>query len=203
MSLPENKSRTEPHRDFINKYNYIHILNKNAKRRISSIARLIYFSYDAVCVKAPESKKENFDDFLNKIALFLDRHSNVYYRHKFYHAIRKKVPGYLFLKLYNSIMLLSYITNNPKRGPGRHNDPVRFSMILNSLGIKGISDQGFSLLHDKQPSQAMGINFGGENKDPDKQFSNIENLGTYNNIFSSLSKKELEELFVNNANYLH
>ena len=46
-----------------------------------------------------------------------------------------------------------------------------------------------------QPEQAMAIDFG--------PHSNVRNLGTYNNIFYQLSKKELKDLFINNADYLH
>jgi len=202
MSLPEDKSNV-PNRDFINKNNYMSILNKDMFKRAKTVARLIYNCYDAVCLKAPDSQKVDKREFFNNIADYLDRltSQNRYIRGS--ENIKRKDPGYLFLKLYSAIYYLSYITPKPKRGVGKSNDPSRFALILQSIGIKSIVDDGYGLIHHKQPSQALTINYGGKKADPDEQFSNYELLGTYNNIFQQLSEQELEDLFVYHATYLH
>ena len=202
MSLPEDKS-TVPNRDFINKNNYMSILNKDMFKRAKTVARLIYNCYDAVCLKAPDSQKVDKREFFNNIADYLDRltSQNRYVRGS--ENIKRKAPGYLFLKLYSAIYYLSYITPKPKRGAGKSNDPSRFALILQSVGIKSIIDSGYGLIHHKQPSQAFTINYGGKKADPDEQFSNYELLGTYSNIFHQLSANDLEDLYLEHAIYLH
>ena len=202
MSLPEDKS-SKPNRDFINKNNYMSILNKDMFKRARSVARLIYNCYDAVCLKAPDSQKVDKREFFNNIADYLDRLTSQNRYVRGIENIRRKAPGYLFLKLYSAVYYLSYITPKPKKGAGKSNDPSRFALILQSIGIKSIIDDGYGLIHHKQPSQALTINYGGKKQDPDEEFSNYELLGTYNNIFLQLPAHKLEELYLEHATYLH
>ena len=67
--------------------------------------------------------------------------------------------------------------------------------MLKNAGIDNIIDMGFGLIHHKQPQQAASLHYGTD--------APVKNLGTYNNIFAQLSKKELEELFIEYADYLH
>ena len=201
LSLIEDKS-TEPNRKFINKKNYLSILYKDMFKREKDVARLIYNCYDAVCIKAPDAEKVDKETFFDQIRDYLDEMTTKK-RVRGWEEIKDKKPGYLFLKLYAAIYLLSYLTPYPKRGTGKSNDPSRFALMLQNVGIKAIIDDGYGLIHHKQPSQAVTINYGGKKEDPDEQFSNYELLGTYNNIFHQLSAQELEDLFVNHATYLH
>ena len=191
-----------PNRKFINANNYLSILYKDMFKSERDVARLIYNCYDAVCVKAPDSEKINKKTFFKNIRDYLDK-MTTNKRVRGWREIKAKKPGYLFLKLYASIYLLSYLTPYPKRGPGKSNDPSRFALMLQNVGIKAIIDDGYGLIHHKQPRQALTINYGGKKEDPDEQFSNYELLGTYNNIFQQLSQQELEDLFVYHATYLH
>tara|TARA_S200000501_G_scaffold256621_1_gene240477 strand:+ start:1334 stop:2548 length:1215 start_codon:yes stop_codon:yes gene_type:complete len=138
--------------------------------------------------------------FYRDVAKSLDSYVYNYIRHgyskrKLKNAILKKVSGYMFLKLWCIADILSYMTPNPKRGAGRANDSVRLTLMLKNAGIDNIVDMGFGLIHHKQPQQAASLHYGTD--------APVKNLGTYNNIFAQLSKKELEELFIEYADYLH
>ena len=204
-------SRRSPDRK-INAKNYTSTLYR-VGHSSSRVARAIHKAYDAVCLKAPEGKKVDLNKFTENVAIFLDflidkkvkhtveRKSRYHKDYKSSKVILDKKPGHLFLKLYKIADILSYITPNPKQGSGRHNDPSRLSLLLRNVNIEAIIDKGFGLLHHLQPSQAVAINYGGGSKD--NQFSSVENLGTYRNIFKYCSDEELEELFISHADYLH
>ena len=181
----------------VTRKNYMSILYATGFRP-SSIAKNIKLTHDILCTGSDE-KVQYLDTFLNYVSSFLinlvdrlfsSRKSRFYNRN-----IQKDDPEFLVAKLYRIADILSYITPNPKQGSGRHNDPTRLSLILHSVGLDSIVDTGSSLIHQKQPQQALSINWGPN--------SSIENMGTYRNIFKYCSRKELEELFVNNADYLH
>ena len=197
----DDKSKI-PNRKFINAKNYLSILYKDMFRRERDIARLIYNCYDAVCVKAPDSEKIDEETFFKNIRDYLDKMTTEK-KVRGWEVIEAKKPGYLFVKLYASIYLLSYLTPRPKKGVCKSNDPSRFALMLQNIGVSSIIDDGYGLIHHKQPRQAVTINYGGKKADPDEQFSNYELLGTYNNIFHQLSKQDLEDLFVDHATYLH
>ena len=204
-------SRRSPDRK-INAKNYTSALYR-AGHSSSRVAIAIHKAYDAVCLKAPEEKKVDLNKFTENVAIFLDflidkrakstleRKSRYHKDYKTSKVILEKKPGHLFLKLYKIADVLSYITPNPKQGAGRHNDPSRLSLLLRNVNIEAIIDKGFGLLHHLQPSQAVAINYGGG--DQNSEFSSIENLGTYRNIFKYCSDEELEELFIAHADYLH
>ena len=204
-------SRRAPDRK-INTKNYTSTLYK-AGYTSSRVARAIHKAYDAVYLKAPEESKVDLDKFTENVAIFLDflvdrKSKSTIEKKRSYHkdyksskAILDKKSGYLFLKLYKIADILSYITPNPKQGSGRHNDPSRLSLLLRNVNIEAIIDKGFGLLHHLQPSQAVAINYGGGDKK--SQFSSVENLGTYKNIFKYCSAEELKELFIEHADYLH
>jgi len=168
----------------VSRKNYISLLYK-AGRRSSRIAGAIEAAYKKLCI---DSDQVPFNEFVASIANFLsNRVSSLY---------RSQNDKTLFLKnIYKIADILSYITPNPKKGSGRKNDASRRALILHSIGINSFVDAGSGTIHDMQPEQAFSIDFG--------PHSSIKNLGTYNNIFNQLSKKELEDLYINLATYLH
>ena len=181
----------------VTRKNYMSILYSTGFRA-SSVARNIKLLHDILCTGSKENK-QYLDTFLDYVTSFLvnlaDRlfssRKSRYFRSNF----EKDKSEFLVAKLYKIADILSYITPNPKEGSGRHNDSSRMSLLLHSIGIDTIIDKGSRMIHHKQPQQALSINWG-----PD---SSIENMGTYKNIFKYCTKKELENLFINNADYLH
>ena len=181
----------------VTRKNYMSILYSTGFRA-SSVARNIKLLHDILCIGSKENK-QYLDTFLDYVTSFLvnlaDRlfssRKSRYFRSNF----EKDKSEFLVAKLYKIADILSYITPNPKEGSGRHNDSSRMSLLLHSIGIDTIIDKGSRMIHHKQPQQALSINWG-----PD---SSIENMGTYKNIFKYCTKKELENLFINNADYLH
>ena len=89
-----------------------------------------------------------------------------------------------FHKLYFICWLLSNVgkaSNNKKS-----NGPI-LTLLLKSIGIDAIIDQGSSTLHSSEPEQSVLLNFGNiDAKD-------VEFLGTFNNIFKE-SETYIEEL---------
>lgn len=181
----------------ISRKNYMSILYSTGFSS-SAIARNIKLAHDALCTGSIE-KRKYLDTFLEYVTSFLMTLADRLFtsqRSRFYNRnIDKNDPEFLVAKLYRIADILSYMTPNPKEGRGRHNDSSRLSLLLHSIGIESIVDTGSSLIHHKQPEQALSINWGPN--------SSVENMGTYRNIFKYCSRKELEDLFVNNAEYLH
>lgn len=181
----------------VTRKNYMSILYSTGFRA-SSVAKNIKLTHDILCTGSEENQAY-FDTFLNYVTSFLINLVDRLYssrKSRFYNRnVTKDNSEFLVAKLYRIADILSYITPNPKEGSGRHNDPARLSLLLHSIGLDSIVDKGASLIHQKQPQQALAINWGPN--------SSIENMGTYKNIFKYCSRKELRELFVNNADYLH
>lgn len=181
----------------VTRKNYISLLYSSGFRA-SSIAKNIKITHDILCLGSEENKAY-LDTFLTNVTSFLanlaDRLLTSTKSRDFNPNVQKDNSRFLFAKLYKIADILSYITPNPKEGRGRHNDPSRLSLLLHSIGINSIIDTGARLIHKKQPQQALSINWGPQ--------SSVENMGTYRNIFKYCSKKELEELFINYADYLH
>ena len=89
-----------------------------------------------------------------------------------------------FHKLYFICWFLSTVgkTSNSKSSNG----PI-LTLLLKSIGIDAIIDQGSSTLHHAEPEQSVLLNFGNiDAKD-------VEFLGTFNNIFKE-SENYIEEL---------
>ena len=181
----------------VTRKNYMSVLYATGFRA-SSVAKNIKLIHDMLCVGSEENL-QYLDTFLDYVTsflinladrLFTSRKSKYYKRN-----VEKDMPEFLVAKLYRIADILSYITPNPKTGSGRHNDSSRMSLLLHSVGIETIIDKGSSMIHHKQPQQALSINWGPN--------SAIENMGTYNNIFKYCTKKELQDLYVKNADYLH
>jgi len=81
-----------------------------------------------------------------------------------------------FHKVYFICWLLSQvgvITNTRKS-----NGPI-LTLLLRSIGLDGIIDQGSSTLHSSEPTQSVSLSFGNIKAD------NIDFLGTFNNIFKT------------------
>ena len=205
MSLPDrasyitNKLNRLPYNvkskyNKINTSNYISILYRSGHRP-SHIATVIEAAYKKLCI---DTKELSFREFTTSIADFLSKKVNQYYtsrRSTDYNPKAKDNKMFYLKNIYRIAEILSYVTPNPKKTTGRRNDPVRRSLLLHSIGIDSITDTGSGTIHNKQLEQAFAINFG--------PHSSVKNLGTYNNIFAQLSKKELEELFIEYADYLH
>ena len=177
----------------VTRKNYMSVLYATGFRA-SSVAKNIKLIHDMLCVGSEENL-QYLDTFLDYVTsflinladrLFTSRKSKYYKRN-----VEKDMPEFLVAKLYRIADILSYITPNPKTGSGRHNDSSRMSLLLHSVGIETIIDKGSSMIHHKQPQQALSINWGPN--------SAIENMGTYNNIFKYCTKKELQDLYVKNA----
>jgi len=178
----------------VTKSNYIKILYESGYRS-SRIATAIEIVYKILCI---DKKEITFNEFTTSVANFLSKKVNQYYtsRRSFDYNPEAKDNKMFYLKnIYKIAEILSYITPNPKKTSGRRNDPVRRSLLLHSIGIDAITDAGSQTIHDKQSEQAFTIDFG--------PHSSVKNLGTYNNIFTQLSREELEELFIEYADYLH
>ena len=178
----------------VTKSNYIKLLYESGYRS-SRIATAIEIIYKILCL---DKKEVTFNEFTTSVANFLSRKVNQYYtsRRSFdYNPTAKDNKMFYLKNIYKIAEILSYITPTPKKTTGRRNDPVRRSLLLHSIGIDAITDTGSQTIHDKQSEQAFAINFG--------PHSSVKNLGTYNNIFTQLSREELEELFIKHADYLH
>lgn len=173
----------------LNSKNYLSFIYASG-HRATRIASAIELAYKKVIV---DMNEVSFNEFTTTISNVLHNKANSMYSSRMSNAKNNKF--YFLNNIYRIAEILSYITPNPKTGSGRHNDPVRRSLMLHSIGIDTLVDAGSSTIHDKQPTQAVSINFG--------PHSNIENLGTYNNIFHQLSKRELKKLYIENADYLH
>ncbi len=81
-----------------------------------------------------------------------------------------------FHKIYFICWLLSQVgvvTNRRK-----NNGPI-LTLLLRSIGLDGIIDQGSSTLHKHEPTQSVSLSFGNIKAD------NIDFLGTFENIFST------------------
>jgi len=190
-SLPSNIRKEYQN---INKSNYIKILYKSGHRS-SHIATAIEAAYKKLCI---DTKELTFNEFTTNIAKFLASKIKQYYtsrRSIDYNPSAANNKMYFLKNIYKISEILSYITPNPKQGSGRKNDPVRRSLLLQSIGIDALIDTGSSTIHHEQPEQALSVEFG--------PHSTIKNLGTYNNIFYQLSPEELEELYTEFADYLH
>jgi len=89
-----------------------------------------------------------------------------------------------FHRLYFICWFLSNVgkTSNNKKSNG----PI-LTLLLKSIGIDAIIDQGSSTLHSSEPEQTVLLNFGNINAE------DIEFLGTFNNIFKE-SEIYIEEL---------
>tara|TARA_B000000557_G_scaffold243607_1_gene224651 strand:+ start:817 stop:1926 length:1110 start_codon:yes stop_codon:yes gene_type:complete len=178
----------------LDKTNYISALYRSGHRS-SRIATAIEAAYKKLCI---DTNELTFNEFTTSIAKFLASKVNQYYssrRSSDYNPEAVNNKMYFLKNVYKISDILSYITPNPKQGAGRKNDPVRRSLLLQSIGIDALIDAGSSTIHHEQPEQALSVEFG--------PHSTIKNLGTYNNIFHQLSRKELEELYIEHANYLH
>ena len=187
-------SKTRSLYNTINSKNYISILYRTGHRP-SHIATAIEAAYKKLCV---DTNELTFNEFTTGVSSFLASKVNQYYttrRSSDYNPGAKNNKMFYLKNIYKIAEILSYITPNPKKGSGRSNDPTRRSLLLHSIGIDAIVDAGSGTIHDMQPEQAVAIDFG--------PHSTIKNLGTYNNIFYKLNKKELENLFINYASYLH
>ena len=181
----------------VTRKNYMSILYSTGFRP-NLIAKNIKLTHDILCTGSDE-KTAYLNTFLNYVTSFLVNLVDRLFssrKSRFYNSrVKKDDPDFLVAKIYRIADILSYITHNPKRGSGRHNDPARLSLILHSIGLDSVVDTGSRLVHEKQPQQALSINWGPN--------SSVENMGTYKNIFKYCSRKELKELFVNNADFLH
>ena len=189
--LPHNARKTYLN---LNAKNYISVLYRSGHRP-SRIAMAIEAAYKMLCV---DTKEVPFNEFTTSVSSFLASKVNQYYtsqRSSDYNPSAKNNKMFYLKNIYRIAEILSYITPNPKRGSGRSNDPVRRALLLHSIGIDALVDAGSGTVHEKQPEQAFAIDFG--------PHSNIRNLGTYNNIFNQLTKKQLRDLFISHADYLH
>ena len=189
--LPHNVRKTYLN---LNAKNYISVLYRSG-HRASHIATAIEAAYKKLCI---DTKELTFNEFTTGVASFLESKANQYYtsrRSADYNPSAKNNKMFYLKNIYKIAEILSYITSNPKRGSGRSNDPVKRSLLLHSIGIDALVDAGSGTVHDKQPEQAFAIDFG--------PHSSIRNLGTYNNIFNQLTKKQLRDLFISHADYLH
>lgn len=189
--LPNNTRKTYLN---LNAKNYISVLYRTGHRP-SHIATAIEAAYKKLCV---DTQEVSFNEFTSSVSSFLANKMNQYYssrRSSDYNPNAKDNKKFYLKNVYRIAEILSYITPNPKKGSGRSNDPVRRALLLHSIGIDAIVDAGSGTIHDKQPEQAVAIDFG--------PHSNIRNLGTYNNIFNQLTKAQLRDLFISHAGYLH
>lgn len=178
----------------INSKNYISILYRTGHRP-SHISTAIEAAYKKLCI---DTNELTFNEFTTGVSSFLAAKVNQYYtskRSSEYNPSAKNNKMFYLKNIYKIAEILSYITPNPKKGSGRSNDPTRRSLLLHSIGIDAIVDTGSGTIHDMQPEQAVAIDFG--------PHSSIKNLGTYNNIFHTLDKQTLEDLYINYADYLH
>jgi hypothetical protein len=178
----------------INSKNYISILYK-AGYKPSHVATAIEAAYKKLCI---DTNEVTFNEFTTSVSSFLASKVNQYYtsrRSSDYNPDAKNNKMFYLKNIYKIAEILSYITPSPKKGSGRSNDPSRRSLLLHSIGIDAIVDAGSGTIHDMQPEQAVAIDFG--------PHSSVKNLGTYNNIFHNLNKQELEDLYINYADYLH
>ena len=91
-----------------------------------------------------------------------------------------------FHKVYFICWLLSQVgvvTNIRK-----NNGPI-LTLLLRSIGLDGIIDQGSSTLHSHEPTQSVSLSFG------NVKAANIDFLGTFDNIFKSdASRSGLNEI---------
>jgi hypothetical protein len=93
-----------------------------------------------------------------------------------------------FHVLYYFTQSLSHITEvidlNNKNSSGYY-----FSLYLNLVGIKNITDKGSASVHPNEPKQSLNFSFESASDD------SIEHVGTYLNIFKDLySPKAAQEL---------
>ena len=91
-----------------------------------------------------------------------------------------------FHKIYFICWLLSKVgaVSNIRKSNG----PV-LTLLLRSIGLDGIIDQGSSTLHSHEPTQSVSLSFGNIKAD------NIDYLGTFENIFSTdSSRSELNDI---------
>ena len=89
-----------------------------------------------------------------------------------------------FHKVYFICWLLSQVGEVSNRK--KSNGPI-LTLLLRSIGLDAIIDQGSSTLHSAEPEQAVSLSFGNVHA------KDIEFLGTFNNIFNK-SESYLEEL---------
>ena len=117
-------------------------------------------------------EKHFFDETFNLLREYLVELSNSEVN-KFYKGEEETDD---FHKIYFICWLLSQVgvvTNQRK-----NNGPI-LTLLLRSIGLDGIIDQGSSTLHKHEPTQSVSLSFGNIKAD------NIDFLGTFENIFST------------------
>ena len=122
--------------------------------------------------------KELFDLFKERLLQAAESDLNKFYKHG------EQLDD--FHKVYFICWLLSYVG---KIANNKHSNGPILTLLLKSIGLDAIIDQGSSTLHFSEPSQTVSLNFGNiEAKD-------IEFLGTFNNIFNHPHyRKKLDDI---------
>tara|TARA_Y100000592_G_scaffold24516_1_gene38322 strand:+ start:19311 stop:21224 length:1914 start_codon:yes stop_codon:yes gene_type:complete len=123
--------------------------------------------------KVPSSiEKHFFDETFNLLKEYLVELSNSEIN-KFYKGDEETDD---FHKIYFICWLLSQIGVVSNRR--KNNGPI-LTLLLRSIGLDGIIDQGSSTLHKHEPTQSVSLSFGNIKAD------NIDFLGTFENIFDT------------------
>ena len=122
--------------------------------------------------KVPSNiEKHFFDETFNLLKKYLVELSNSD-TNKFYKGEEETED---FHKIYFICWLLSQVGKISNRK--KSNGPI-LTLLLRSIGLDAIIDQGSSTLHHAEPEQTVSLSFG------NIKAANIDFLGTFNNIFS-------------------
>ena len=154
----------------------------NFFRRLGEVLRRFVFNFMSMRRKVPSSVENKF---LNDFSVFFKEYlvelseSEI---NKFYDGEDTDD----FHKIYFICWLLSNVgeISNQKQSNG----PI-LTLLLRSIGLDAIIDQGSSTIHQSEPEQTVSLSFG------NVKAKDIEFLGTFRNIFKDAKSKDyIEEI---------
>ena len=146
---------------------------ENFFRKLGEVLRKFVFSFLSIRRKIPASVENKFfNDFSEFFKEYLVELSESEIN-KFYSGEDEDTDD--FHKVYFICWLLSNVgeVSNQKQSNG----PI-LTLLLRSIGLDAIIDQGSSTIHHAEPEQTVSLSFGNISA------KNIDFLGTFNNIFA-------------------